>query len=161
MAMDATMGMYSTEEIQDADIVVEEDPQTGQDYPGKAPAEALEGKTTGSEGSGEGKASGFPEDDISSLAFSAEDDAAQKGQDTHLEMVIAAIKSAVGAAGIDLAEFKSWLFHYQNTKRPVMAYIGKIGNSYRFHLGKPKDTEALFNSIKPAIDRFLKEKDSK
>jgi hypothetical protein len=145
IAMDATMGMYSTEEIQDADIVVDS-PQEVETKPSSEPTP-------------------FPQladivstiEELADMAFSAEDDAAEKGNDPHVEEIIEKIKFKVVESGCDLKQFKEWLFSYQNTLRPVRAYVGKIGKAFRFHLGRPVDIESLLVQIEPAIKKFKKE----
>ena len=144
MAMDATMGMYSTEEIQDADIVVDAKAVNvgvpdEQDLPGSL--EKLSPEV----------------DELADMAVSAEDDAAEKGDDPKMEETIEKIKFKVVEGGCDLKQFKEWLFSYQNTLRPVRAYVGKIGKAYRFHLGRPVDIDALLLQIEPAIKKFKKE----
>ena len=141
IAMDATMGMYSTEEIQDADIVVEsssvqEEQKKDEEIFPESPN---------------------PGDEISNMSVSAEDNAAEKGEDPHMEEIIEKIKFKVVEGGCDLKQFKEWLFTYQNTLRPVRAYVGKIGKTIRFHLGRPVDVEALLLQIEPAIKKFKKE----
>jgi hypothetical protein len=144
IAMDATMGMYSTEEIQDADIVVEESPQEQE----KTNPPEEEAFPTAAEAASE---------EIAGMAYSSEDEAKEKGKDPHMEAVINSIKAKVEEAGVDLRQFKEWLFSYQNSLRPVRAYVGKIGKAFRFHLGRPVDIEALLTQIEPAIKKFKKE----
>lgn len=149
MAMDATMGMYSTEEIQDADIVVEaeQEPEKEAEQPDPFP------QSVDPEQEAKDKAS----EEIAGMAYSSDDDDKEKGKDPHMEAVINSIKAKVEESGSDLKKFKEWLFSYQNTLRPVRAYVGKIGKAFRFHLGRPVDVEALLTQIEPAIKKFNKE----
>ena len=93
--MDATMGMYSTEEIQDADIVVDAKAVNvgvpdEQDLPGSL--EKLSPEV----------------DELADMAVSAEDDAAEKGDDPKMEETIEKIKFKVVEGGCDLKQFKEW-----------------------------------------------------
>jgi hypothetical protein len=163
IAPDTTSGMYTTEEIEDADIVdttstEEPEASTGifpeaspvaqpkeKEQPDKKEPEKPKAQTSSPEG--------YPEDEsIADIAAKAEAEA--EGKTPEVEAAIKAIKDKLEAEGVDLTSFKEWLFSYQNKVRPVKAYIGKIGKSFRFHLGKKKDILQLAEFIDLAIKTF-------
>jgi len=158
IAPDATMGLYATEEIQDADIIeVQAEVQGADDiFPPAGPVEHPKEAPAKKEPEPEKPKAKEPDpgDEIAAMAESAEDVEAMEGKDEELEKAIQKIKDRVQAAGVDLTAFKEWLFSYQNKLRPVRAILGKIGKSYRFHLGKKKDTLQLADKIDDAITTF-------
>lgn len=157
IAPDLTFGLYSTEEMHDAQIIDGEVVGSDVDTPAKAPESPAEGfleptptPDQGSDGSFPGEA----EESISDIANKAEQEA--EGKTPEMEAAIKAIKDKLEAEGVDVNSFKEWLFHYQNKIRPVRAYCGKIGRTIRFHLGKPEDVIKLsaVESMDKAIATF-------
>lgn len=162
IAPDATMGLYTTEEIQDADIVdVVIDEQKAEDiFPEPGPVEHPKEEPVKKEPEKKPEPEKpaakepAPGDDIADMAETSEDTAAMEGKDAEIEAAITKIKDKLTAAVVDVKVFKEWLFAYQNKLRPVKAYLGKIGKSYRFHLGKRKDIIQLSEMIDAAITTY-------
>jgi hypothetical protein len=151
IAPDTTMGLYATEEIQDADIV-DDEKKSDDIFPEAGPVEHPKDEPAKKEP--EKKPEPAPGDDISDMAETSEDTDAMEGKDAEIEAAITKIKDKLAAAEIDAKKFKEWLFSYQNKLRPVKAYLGKIGKSYRFHLGKRKDILQLAEMIDAAITTY-------
>lgn len=139
---------------------------TPQDKPGPQPH--LPGASPGSdEGSGgpvpPGQTDGPPpgdeeEDDPLRHAETAE---GHEEEDREKEFLITTIKEKLAQEKIDEREFKDWLFHLQNSYRPVKAFCGKMGKAIRFHMGKTADLKYLAGKMDTSILVFKGEKEKK
>lgn len=202
IAMDLTLGMYSTEEMQDVITVeakVVEDEPRKEATPGRDPIldgdqpdqESGEGTSTdgtatqpdhepepmggnkGVKSPGESVADTGPppgkpygetgpagEDGPDPLgeAVHAGD---QEDEDKEKESLIHLIKERLAEEKIDERGFKEWLFHLQNTYRPVKFYCGKQGPALRFHMGRIEDLKYLVGKLDASIAVFQGRKEKK
>lgn len=208
IAMDLTLGMYSTEEMQDvitveAKVVKEKPAQeedailgpstpaprpdtpvpgpggpapSGEPGPGQDHREEPEGSVGGDGGKGKdaeppestepgvgkpyGETGPSGEDGPDPLgeAVHAGD---QEDEDKEKESLIHLIKERLGEEKVDERAFKEWLFHLQNTYRPVKFYCGKQGPAIRFHMGRIEDLKYLAGKLDASIAVFQGRKEKK
>ncbi|MFA5377596.1 MAG: hypothetical protein WC455_17730 [Dehalococcoidia bacterium] len=74
-----------------------------------------------------------------------------------MDGLINAIKEALKAEGVDEKLFRAWLFKYQTAATPPRRYVGKQGQSIRFHMGSLDDLKFLFNKIGDSIKKYKKQ----
>lgn len=157
IAPDATFGMYSTEEMSDAEpIAASVVSDQGENTPNLGPEGPQEPSPGHSEPSGPSFPENGPMDELSAIAARAEDEATGRAVSEEMELAIEGIKVLLHDSGVDERSFKEWLYGYQNSVRPVKAYVGKIGSSLRWHLGRENDVISLSNpeNMVKAIKKF-------
>ena len=90
-----------------------------------------------------------PGDDIAAMAEHSESKSDE-------DILVDSIKAALEAKGVDVKEFKEWLFEFQNDPKmklhPVM--VVKLGKNLRFHGAVREDLEYLKSQLGGAVDVF-------
>lgn len=68
--------------------------------------------------------------------------------------VIQAIKESLKAEKIDESDFRKWLFGYQITMNPSRQFVGRQGQSIRFHMGNLADLKYLHGKLSECIKKY-------
>ncbi|HUX39335.1 MAG TPA: hypothetical protein VMV44_15655 [Rectinemataceae bacterium] len=118
--------------------------------PATAPAEAKKpGRPKKSEAPKDGFELEAEPDDIAAMAEHAD-------SKTDEDILVDSIKAELAAAGVDVKEFKAWLFAFQDDERMKLhpRMVVKLGKNLRFHGAVREDLEYLKAQLGGAIAVF-------
>ncbi len=69
--------------------------------------------------------------------------------------LVDAIKEALRVEGVDLKDWKNWMYEYQRTMKPPRKFVGKKFNAVSLHEGDAADLKWLHGKIGDSIRKYL------